>query len=82
MVMAQAEAGTRMSMHHLGCTSTLHKQWDPYVLICVQGTGLRCSAMQVPRPQPSFGEKAMAGRHVHTLEEVCVPEPAGASQRQ
>ena len=43
-----------------GCTSTVHKQWDPHVLVCVQGTGLQCSAMHGPQPQPSFREKAMA----------------------
>lgn len=56
MVLALVEAGTRMAMHHSGCTSTVYRQWDPHVLICVQGTGLQCSAM----PQPSFRENATA----------------------
>lgn len=60
MVLALVEAGTCMAMHHSGCTSTVYKQWDPHVLICVQGTGPQCSAMYGPQPQPSFREKATA----------------------
>lgn len=60
LVLALGKAGTRMAVHHSGCTSTVHKQWGPHVLICDQGTGLQCSAVHGPQPQPSFRETAMA----------------------
>lgn len=52
-----------------------------HVSTCVQDTWLWCARhCKAHGPSPPLGSSPW--QYVHALEEVCVPEPAGASQRQ
>ena len=53
-----------------------------FVHTCPAHKAAVCAARQGPRPQPSCGGTPVARGHVCVLEEVCMPELTGASQRQ